>query len=192
MIDVRPQPAREGNPCQGTRHRSLVFVMSLLCTHVLRAATAGDRSDPRLDHLDLRWDECHRRSGEKLSRRGVSVRLLLRLGVVLRDGDVLVDHDQRLLVVSVIPAEVLVVRPRSLEEAALTTLELGNLHVPVEVTDSEILTPADGPPMGMLTKRGVLFTVETRTFQPTAISGVTWNLGDKGLTINSPAKVRSS
>lgn len=161
--------------------------MALLCDHVLRSSTQDDPANPRLDILHLRWDECHRRAGVVVSSRGAAVRLLLRLGVVLHDGDVLVDTTDRLLVVRVIPTEVVVVRPRTLAEAALTSLELGNLHVPVEVSAKEILTPADGPAMGALWRRGIAYTVETRIFQPTAISGVTWSVGEGGLAIQSPA-----
>ena len=161
---------------------------SLLCDRVLRQFDGS--ADRRLDHLDLRWDECHRRASAKTTGSGRPVRLLLRLGVVLRDGDVIADTVDCLLVVRVMPCQVLVVRPTSPHEAALTTLELGNLHVPVEVGETEILTPADGPAMGVLTRRSIVYSVEERLFQPTAISGVTWNIvGDgTGLTINSPAK----
>ncbi|QOV87442.1 urease accessory protein UreE [Humisphaera borealis] len=165
---------------------------SLLCDQVL--CPFDGVADARLDHLDLRWDECHRRASVKTTRAGRSVRLILRLGVALRDGDVIADTPECLLVVRVVPCQVLVVRPASAREAALASLELGNLHVPVEVTDTEILTPADGPAMGALSRRGIAYGVETRLFQPTAISGVTWNVaGDgAGITINSPARIRST
>ena len=168
---------------------------ALLCDRVLGRfegppATADQH---RIDYLDLRWDECHRRAGTKQTRSGQPVRLLLRLGVVLRDGDVIADLPDRLVVVRVVPCQVVVVRPKSPQEAALAALELGNLHVPVEITAAEILTPADGPAMGVLARRAIAYGVEERCFQPTAISGVTWNVAGngQGLTINSPAKPRT-
>lgn len=167
---------------------------TLLCEKVLRRFDGRiDRDGERLDFLDLRWDECHRRASLKQSRSGRSVRLLLRLGVVLRDGDVLADTADCLLVVRVSPCEVIVVRPASRSEAAMTALELGNLHVPVEVSETEVLTPADGPAKGVLSRRGIVFAIEERLFQPTAISGVTWNVSrdGAGLVINSPARVRT-
>lgn len=40
---------------------------------------------------------------------------------------------------------ILIVRPRSNRELFALALELGNLHVPVEITDSEVLVAPDGP-----------------------------------------------
>jgi len=162
---------------------------ALLCQQVVRRIGVDDaeRERQRLDHLVLRWDECHRRAFSKRSERGRAVRLLLRLGTILQDGDVIADTGDCLLVVRVLPCPVLVVRPDSRLQAALATLELGNLHVPVQVTETEILTPADGPAMGVLDRRQIPYCVEQRLFQPTPISGVTWSVSAGGLTITSPA-----
>lgn len=134
----------------------------------------------RLDVVDLRWDECHRRAHAKVTRGGRPVRIVLRLGVVLRHGDVLADAPGLLLLVAVVPCEVLVVRFKSPREAAVAALELGNLHAPVELTDDLIATPADGPAAGVLAKHGIACAVERRRFAPLAVSGVTWTVNPGG------------
>ncbi|MDB5296987.1 MAG: ureE 2 [Phycisphaerales bacterium] len=154
------------------------------------AATSGAAEAGRLDVLDLQWDECHRRAHAKVTRGGRPVRVVLRLGTVLRDGDVLADRPDLLLVVRVVPCDLLVARPRSAAEAAVAALELGNLHAPVEVRDDGTLaTPADGPAAGALAKHGVPFAVERRVFAPLAISGVTWTAGAGGAVVaTTPAR----
>ncbi|HEX8913408.1 MAG TPA: hypothetical protein VF796_13690 [Humisphaera sp.] len=140
--------------------------------------------DPRLDLLDLDWDECHRRALAKSTRRGRPVRLLLRLGTTLRHGDVVADAADCLLVVRVEPAEVLVARPASAREAAAVALEWGNLHVPVQILDDgSLVTLADGPALGLAAKHGVTVTTEQRRFEPVPISGLTWTLGGSGLVV---------
>jgi urease accessory protein len=47
----------------------------------------------------------------------------------LRDGDVLLREDNNLVVVSVLPADVLVIAPSSIEEALFAAHSLGNRHL---------------------------------------------------------------
>jgi urease accessory protein len=153
----------------------------MLCDRVLGRYDGGTGPpDPvvagRLDWLDLTWDECHRRALRKNTRQGRAVRLLLRLGVRLRHGDVVADAADCLLVVDVRPVEVLVARPRSAREAAVVAVEWGNLHVPVQVADHDLATLPDGPAEAVLHEHDVPFAVERRRFEPMPVSGLTWTL----------------
>lgn len=150
----------------------------MLVDRVIRRWEGVDagRDADRLDAVELAWDECHRRAVAKSSRRGRPVRLLLRLGTVLRHHDVLVDEPGWLLVVEVRPTDVIVVRPRSMREAAVVAAEWGNLHVPVQPTDDELITLADGPAEVALHKHHVPFTVEPRRFEPMPVSGIGWTV----------------
>lgn len=152
----------------------------MLCDRVV-GRWSGDPAEAslqagRLDWLDVAWDECHRRALVKTSRRGVAVRLLLRLGTTLRHHDVVADAPDRLLVVNVLPIEALVVRPRSVREAAVVAVEWGNLHVPVQVADDAVVTLSDGPAEAALAKHGIPSTVERRRFEPMAVSGMSWTV----------------
>lgn len=163
----------------------------MLCDRVVGRYDVGDPAgfadptgDGRLDWLDLAWDECHRRALAATSRRGRAVRLLLRLGTTLRHHDVLADTTDYLLVVHVKPVEVIVVRPRSGREAAAIAVEWGNLHVPVQMSDDELVTLADGPAMAAAHKHAVPFEVAERRFEPMPVSGLTWTVpGATGLVV---------
>ena len=57
-----------------------------------------DPAGEPIDWLDLSWQECRQRALRKRTRGGRDVRLLLRLGVMLRHGDIL-RRGQDLIVV---------------------------------------------------------------------------------------------
>jgi len=124
------------------------------------------RDRPR-DLVDVPWHRLHDRAVRATSRGGRAVRVLLGLGAGLADGDVLADDAGTLLVVHVPPADVLVARPAAADVLAKIALELGNLHVPVEVTaEAELLVHPDGPAEGVLRAHRVPYARERRTFQP--------------------------
>lgn len=116
-----------------------IIAVAMWCEEVVRnAAGDGDFSGRTVDYVDIQWDQ--RRSTLKArSRGGEEVRVLLARGHALRHGDVLFEDPERAVVINVLPCEVVVVRsaePRLMAELAL---ELGNLHWPTEVTETEII-----------------------------------------------------
>src|SRR4051812_38382888 len=114
----------------------------MLCDRIL-----GNLSDPggarwlakRPDPIDVLWHECASRAMRKTSRAGRSFRILLQLGVTLRHGDILAEDATSIAAVHVVPAEVLVARPRNMREMAAVALEIGNLHAPAQASGDELL-----------------------------------------------------
>jgi len=122
-----------------------------------------------VDHIDIRWDEC-RRTLKTHTRDGQPIRVLLTPGSQLRHGDVLADDaDPRPVIVNVLPCEVIVARPASARDMSLLCLELGNLHWPVQVTETEVLFMEDGPSLAILEQLKVPWARESRRFEPTPI-----------------------
>ncbi len=121
-----------------------------------------------IDWLDLTWLECKSRFARKYTRGGQEVRLLLRLGQSLKQGDLL-GHwpDGRLVVVHLLPAETLVIRPKNDLESIASVFQLGNLHVPIEVSPGCVITPHTSEVEAMLIKFQIGFETEKRKFQPT-------------------------
>jgi urease accessory protein UreE len=58
---------------------------------------------------------------------------------------------------------VLVARPRSRRECFALAIELGNLHVPVEITTDAILVAPDGPVEEVLERMGVPWEIRVIT-----------------------------
>lgn len=124
-------------------------------------------SELPFDWLDLAWEECFRRAVRKQTRSGRLIRTLLKLGTILRYGDVLIQDSQGVVAVNVVPCEVVVVEPKNTSEMASLAYKLGDLHVPMEISETEIITPCDGPIQAAFHELSVEYRTETRRFQPT-------------------------
>lgn len=143
----------------------------MLCDRVLRNvydAGPSEASVP-IDPVEVAWHELDRRALRKTTRAGRLLRILLPPGGVLRHGDVLAEDERgRVVVVVDVPeTEVLVARPRTFEETGVLALELGNLHVPTQVTPAgELLFVPDGPVEALLSRLGVPHDRQVRRFEP--------------------------
>jgi urease accessory protein len=95
---------------------------------------------------------------------GARLALELTTGTVLAPGQVLARVDGRVYVVVAAPEDVLVARPRSLEEAARVGHLIGNLHRDVEASGDVVVALADAALADRLRRAGVPFAVERRAF----------------------------
>jgi urease accessory protein len=95
---------------------------------------------------------------------GVTFPLELATGTVLRPGQVLHEHDGRSYVVAAAPEDVLVARPRDLDEAARLGHLIGNLHRDLEASGGEVVALADAALADRLRRAGVPFVEERRPF----------------------------
>jgi urease accessory protein len=142
----------------------------MLCERVL--GNVGTDSPGRYagkvrDALQVTWRECARRAIRGRTERGIHIGVLLPLGLNLRHGDVILETQTTVVVTYVIPCEVWVAEFTDARALATAALELGNLHVPVEVLDgSQIATLPDGPTRGVLDKHAATWWPETRRFNP--------------------------
>jgi urease accessory protein UreE len=125
--------------------------------------------DRPIDFVDLSWSQCEQRALRVRTRAGRELRILLRLGLNLKHGDVLQKNSDAVVVVSVLPCEVIVATPTSASQLAAVAFELGNLHTPVQIVEDaqHVITIGDGPAQGVCEKLGVPYVIETRRFEPT-------------------------
>jgi urease accessory protein UreE len=131
---------------------------------------------PEIDWLDLTWRDCARRSFRKRTRGGREVRVLLPPGTRVRHRDVLIEPhptpagvaDAPVVAVNLRLAELRVAAPASPADLARLALELGNLHVPVQVRDDtgELLLLPDGPTDALLARLGIPTRIESHRFTP--------------------------
>ena len=133
---------------------------------------AGGYAGREWDALELTWRDCTRRALRGRTEAGRSVGVLLPVGTQLRHGDVLADEESTaLVVVTVSPCETWVADFADAASMATASLELGNLHVPVEVPVGvtgplRLVTLPDGPTRGVLDRLASSWRSETRRFQP--------------------------
>jgi urease accessory protein len=102
---------------------------------------------------------------------GVQFPLALPTGSILRPGQVLHEANGRAYVVAAAPEDVVVVRPRSLEEAARVGHLIGNLHRDIETDGNAVIALADSALIDRLQRIGVSFTEERRAFHGRAPGG---------------------
>ena len=95
---------------------------------------------------------------------GVQFPLELPTGTVLHPGQVLHEADGRAYVVTAAPESVVVVRPRSLDEAARIGHLIGNLHRDIETDGDAVIALADTALVDRLRRIGVPFAEEHRAF----------------------------
>jgi urease accessory protein UreE len=138
----------------------------MLCDRVLYPLAKAPADGKAEEALPLQWWELNARAIRGRSESGEAVRVLLPLGVSLREGDVLHEDERRRLVVRVVPCKVYVLKLADPGAAAIVGAELGNLHLPLEVQGQELLTPCDGPAAGVFLRLGVQPQVQSRKFQP--------------------------
>ncbi len=138
----------------------------MLCEQIL--GNIGTLHPDGLDTVDFAWNELARRAFRKRSAGGIEIKILLPLGVSVRDGDVLAERDGKPAIVArVLPCEVIVVKPPTPTALAELALEVGNLHAPAEVTpDGQLLILPDGPVEAVLKRMGIAYSLETRLFSP--------------------------
>ena len=95
---------------------------------------------------------------------GTRLALALPTGTVLTPGQVLHRDGDRLYVVAAAAEEVLVARPRTLDEAARVGHLIGNLHRDIEAVDGAVVALADAALADRLRRAGVAFDVDRRAF----------------------------
>jgi urease accessory protein len=95
---------------------------------------------------------------------GTRLALELATGTVLAPGQVLHRAGDRCYVVTAAVEDVIVARPRTIDEAARVGHLIGNLHRDLEATDGVVVALADAALADRLRRAGVPFDEERRGF----------------------------
>jgi len=96
---------------------------------------------------------------------GARLALELQTGTVLTPGTILHRAAGRCYVVTAAAEDVIVARPRTLDEAARVGHLIGNLHRDLDASGGEVVALADTALADRLRRAGVPFEMERRAFQ---------------------------
>jgi urease accessory protein len=143
-------------------------VSALLCRQVLKVLAEVHENDGDLDLLDVSWADLDRRAIQGVTRGGQAVRIILPAGQSLEHGAVVGSNGQRQIVVHLLPCPALVIGVESPLELAQTAYLLGNLHLPIEIRDREILLPANDHAEAALGRLGIASQLQMRRVRPLA------------------------
>ena len=97
----------------------------------------------RVERVALGWEDRLRSRQRVKSDAGTEFGIALPTGQALAEGDVLFEDGERVVAVSTIPEDVLVLYANSAEELARIAYQVGNRHAPVAVEKERVLTPYD-------------------------------------------------
>jgi len=138
----------------------------MFCERILGNLDPDQIVESEIDWLDLTWIDCTRRALRKQTRSGIEVKLVLPIGQSPHHRDILSDDMTSLIVVNLIPTKVLVAQPPTAAKMAQLALELGNLHLPVEIGSKEMIMIPDGPTEAILARMEIGFSTDIRRFNP--------------------------
>jgi urease accessory protein UreE len=143
------------------------------CETIVRNA-ADDQSlaGHAVDYVDIRWDQ-RRATLKAASRAGEEIRVLLPRGQTLRHGDVLFEDTSRAIVINVIPCEVIVAQSEDSQRMALLAWELGNLHWPTQVSETELIFLEGDETLAAAHALGLGIAREVRRFDPLPVAALT-------------------
>jgi urease accessory protein len=109
----------------------------LIIDRVAKPTTQDAR--PVIDRVALTWEQ-RQRSRQKLRTvQGREIALALPTGTQLQAGDLLAVLEGW-ITVELAPEDVLLIRPRSLQETAFVAYQIGNRHLPLEIAEQGLKT----------------------------------------------------
>ena len=109
----------------------------------------------KADFLDLEWYEVNKTIIRKMTRDGMEVGIRRSNREPLMHGDVLYVGEDFYIKVQIKSCECIVIKPRSMREMGVVCFEIGNLHLPVYIDDSNDLNVAyEAPLYSMLENSG--------------------------------------
>jgi urease accessory protein len=121
------------------------------------------RKQEAADILWLHWYETSKRILHKQTVKGKNITLrFLDQDPMLEEGDVLLEDDDTIIAVDILPAEAIVIKPAGMPEMASLCYEIGNKHLPLFYEADTLLVPYEAPFHKYLSASGYAFSIENR------------------------------
>ncbi len=146
------------------------LLLCMWCEQVIR--NLGDQSDIAgrgiaVDWVDIQWNQ---RSCwlKKKTRSGIEIQICLPRGQTLQHQDVIHEDAGQIVAVHLLECDVIVASPEPGKIANLA-LELGNLHLPVEIDGPHLVFVEDADAMVALDHMQIRWTRASRRFAPVEI-----------------------
>lgn len=115
------------------------------------------------DWLMLEWYEAGKRILRKKTKSGKEVSLkFLNENHALIEGDILYEDEQTIIAVTILPCDVITIRPKNMFEMASIGYEIGNKHLPLFYENDELLVPFELPLFRLLSAQGYEVKKEMR------------------------------
>lgn len=127
----------------------------IVVSEIVRNAKGEDLSSKEIDFFDIEWFESTRKLLRKVSQKGKEVGLrILKENFRLKHYDVLWEDGDKVLLVNVLPADAVVVQPKTMREMGTICFEIGNQHIPIFIENDEVIIPYEDPIFNLLKNGG--------------------------------------
>ncbi|QIN27625.1 urease accessory protein UreE [Staphylococcus chromogenes] len=93
---------------------------------------------------------------------GTEIGIRLNQPIDLQYGDILYRDDKNMIIIDVNSEDIIAIQPRTLKEMGDIAHQLGNRHLPVQFTDSEMLVQYDYLVEDLLKDLGIPYQREAR------------------------------
>ena len=111
-----------------------------------------DSTNKRIDIVTLEWYEREKRRMRKITSAGEEIGITVE--TPLKDGDVLAEDENHMIVVEYAPCEVMQIPVTTMQEMGRLCFELGNRHLSLEIDKDKVCLPFDEPTFFYLQQLG--------------------------------------
>jgi urease accessory protein len=99
-----------------------------------------------VDFVDFEWYESNKRIAHKTSQNGFALRIkFLNENPDFKEGDILLEMFESLLVVRILPCDCIVISPKNMQELAAVCYEIGNQHIPLFMEGEDLMMAFEKP-----------------------------------------------
>lgn len=127
----------------------------LVVSGVIRNAKNEDFSGKEVDFFDIEWFESTRKILRKDSQKGEEVAVrILKENFRFKHYDVLWEDGNKVLLLNILPADAVVVHPKTMREMGTICFEIGNQHIPIFIENDEVIIPYEDPIFNLLKNGG--------------------------------------
>jgi len=127
----------------------------MICKEVIGNVETYSISNKKKDVLNLQWFEATKRIMRKKTEANEEIVIkFLREGNRLKEGDILYEDEEKIVVVNILPCDAIQVTPRSIYEMGTVCYEIGNKHLPLFIQGDNVLIPYEKPLERLLVATG--------------------------------------
>ena len=120
-------------------------------------------SNCMIDALEIEWYETNKRILHKKTKSGIDITMkFLQENPNLKDGDILWQDENSMIVVEINPCKCIVITPGTMLTASSICYEIGNKHLPLFYEGDDLLVPYEMPLHNLLQASGYELKVEER------------------------------
>ncbi|RGQ07512.1 urease accessory protein UreE [Megamonas rupellensis] len=142
----------------------------MIIEHIIGNISDKNIDKSNIDYVNIEWYECQKKIHRLTSSKGRDIAINLDKETQtkgLDDGDILYINDDTAVIVNILPAKAIIVKPKDEQEAIHCAYEIGNRHTPFFYADDTKKTfaiPYDIPFETLLNKMHVTYAVQDIKF----------------------------